>query len=89
LRGTLIGNSEEKKKKPPAAHKLRINTPFKINHGQCDRDTEPCGRMVRKHVVTGPTEVTAAHSVLPTTNHLEEKAEMVLTVPRCRRLPFP
>jgi hypothetical protein len=44
LRGTVIGNSEEKKKKPLAARQLRIIT-FAINHGQCDRGTEPCGCM--------------------------------------------
>jgi hypothetical protein len=44
LRGTVIGNSEEKKTKPPAARQPRIIS-FTINHGQRDRGTEPCGRM--------------------------------------------
>jgi hypothetical protein len=45
LRGTVIGNSGEKKKKPLAARQLRIIT-LTINHGQCDRGTEIRGRMV-------------------------------------------
>jgi hypothetical protein len=43
LRGTLIGNSEEKKKKASGCTQPRIIT-FTINHGQCDRGTRPRGR---------------------------------------------
>jgi hypothetical protein len=49
LRGTLIGNSEEKKKKPLAVRKPRIIT-FTINLGQCDRGSSPaaaCGFLTR------------------------------------------
>jgi hypothetical protein len=48
-RGTLIGNSEEKKKRASGCTQAAHHHPFlQVNHGRCDRDTKPCGRRVRK-----------------------------------------
>jgi hypothetical protein len=75
LRGTLIGDSEEKKKKPPAARKLRIITPFTINRGQCDRGTKPCGREVRKTRRSGINRNNGSAFCIANNGSQEEKAK--------------
>src|ERR1700692_3738281 len=69
-----IGNYEEKNKKPLAARKLRINTPF-LQSITVSATAIPNFAAVRfaKHVVPGPTGVTAAHSVSPTAFHSRRK----------------